>query len=199
MNIQTRKQALRQSIIAARSNIAESKREEFSGKISVQIAELASYHKATTVMAYMNFGEEFVAEIFVRQALTDGKQVLLPKVNRDTKQLDVYRLADLVQDVAPGMWGIREPRIEQCEKIDDLSIIDFILLPGVAFTCEGDRLGYGGGFYDKLLERISHHPTLVAGAFSMQVVAEIPQESTDRKVDWLITENETIRCNLGES
>jgi 5-formyltetrahydrofolate cyclo-ligase len=73
--------------------------------------------------------------------------------------------------------------------------VDFILLPGVAFTREGARLGYGGGYYDKLLAHTPHQPALVAGAFELQVVQEIPQEKTDRKVEWLVTEDGTIRCN----
>jgi len=102
---------------------------------------------------------------------------------------------DLRHDVAPGVWGIREPVVERCIKEDALGTVGFILLPGVAFTREGGRLGYGGGFYDKLLARIPHRPALVAGAFALQVVQEIPLESTDRKVEWLVTEVETIRCN----
>lgn len=194
MNIQTRKQSLRQSIIAARSKIADAEKQRLSEAIADRIAELDGYRAAKTVLGYMNFGAEFAAEIFVRQALRDGKQVLLPKVNRDTKQLDAYRVTDLARDVAPGLWEIREPLGERCERIDDLGCVDFILLPGVAFGRDGARLGYGGGFYDKLLARIPHRPDLVAGAFSLQVVEHIPQESTDRKVDWLITEQETIRC-----
>jgi 5-formyltetrahydrofolate cyclo-ligase len=132
----------------------------------------------------------------VRQALLDGKQVLLPKVNRNTKQLDLYRITDLAQDVAPGCWDIPEPISERCAKVESLASVDFVLLPGVAFSASGARLGYGGGFYDKLLAQMSHQPTLVAAGFALQVVADIPQEATDRKVEWLITEQETIRCAL---
>ncbi|TAJ83462.1 MAG: 5-formyltetrahydrofolate cyclo-ligase [Gallionellaceae bacterium] len=194
MSIQTRKQSIRQSIIAARLKMAEAERLHLSTTIAGRIANLDAYRTAVTVLGYMNFGAEFAAEFFVRQALLDGKQVLLPKVNRDTKQLDVYRVTDLAQDVAPGLWDIPEPRAEHCYKVDDLASVDFILLPGVAFTRDGARLGYGGGFYDKLLERITHRPALAAAAFAMQVAEDIPQEPTDRKVEWLITEQETIRC-----
>ena len=142
----------------------------------------------------MNFGAEFAAEIFVQQALMDGKQLLLPRVNRNTKRLDVYRITDLSQDVAPGTWDIREPIIERCKLVDDLTIVDFILLPGVAFGPDGARLGYGGGFYDKLLAQMPHQPVLVAAAYAVQVVENIPQENTDRKVEWLITEQKTIHC-----
>jgi 5-formyltetrahydrofolate cyclo-ligase len=64
----------------------------------------------------------------------------------------------------------------------------------VAFGRDGARLGYGGGFYDKFLARLSHQPALVAAAFSLQLVEGIPQEPTDRKVDKLITEHEIIHC-----
>jgi 5-formyltetrahydrofolate cyclo-ligase len=78
--------------------------------------------------------------------------------------------------------------------VDALDTIDFILLPGVAFGRDGARLGYGGGFYDKLLARLTHKPVLAAGAYGMQLIEDIPQEATDRKVEWLATENETIHC-----
>jgi 5-formyltetrahydrofolate cyclo-ligase len=194
MNIQARKQALRQSIIAARLEIAPAERARLSGLIAARLTQLEAYRTAETIMGYMNFGAEFAAEIFVQQALADGKQLLLPKVNRDTKQLDVYRVTDLANDVAPGLWDIREPLAERCGKVDDLTAIDFILLPGVAFERNGGRLGYGGGFYDKLLAKISPQPALVVAAFSMQLVDYIDKDENDQAVQWLVTEQETIRC-----
>jgi 5-formyltetrahydrofolate cyclo-ligase len=194
MNMQAMKQTLRQSIIAARLGIAPAERSRLNNMVAARIVQLEAYRTAITVLGYMNFGAEFAADIFVQQALDDGKQVLLPKVNRDTGQLDVYRVNDLTQDVAPGRWDIREPISERCEKVADLTAVDFIVLPGVAFGTDGARLGYGGGFYDKLLARMPHQPTLVAAGFALQVVADIPQEATDRKVEWLITEQETIHC-----
>ncbi len=194
MNIQAMKQSLRQSIIAARSGIALPERQHLNTLIVDRLFKLEAYQSAVTVLGYMNFGAEFAAEIFVRQALQDGKQVLLPKVNRETRQLDLYRVTDLALDVAPGRWNIREPVSERCEKVTDLVPVDFVLLPGVAFGLDGARLGYGGGFYDKLLARLSHQPSLVAAAYALQVVNNIPQEDTDRKVEWLITEQKTIHC-----
>jgi 5-formyltetrahydrofolate cyclo-ligase len=194
MNIQAMKQSLRQSIIAARLAVAPEERLRLSNEIAALVSEFESYKEAATVLGYMNFGAEFAAEIFVQQALQDGKQVLLPKVNNNTKQLDLYHVTDLARDVAAGNWNIREPIIERCKLVEDLTTVDFILLPGVAFGIDGSRLGYGGGFYDKLLASMSHQPTLVAAAYALQVVENIPQENTDRKVEWLITEQNTIHC-----
>jgi 5-formyltetrahydrofolate cyclo-ligase len=202
MSKQAMKQALRQSIIAARQKLAVADHDAFSRAIIKSIMQLDAYREAKTVLAYMSFGAEFATGAWVQLALQDGKQVLLPRVNSSSRQLELFQVADLQQDVAPGKWDIPEPLPEHCRSVDDLERIDFILLPGVAFARDGSRLGYGGGFYDKLLARMTpdgrnalpQRPALVAAAFSMQLVTEIPQEATDRKVEWLITENEVIHC-----
>ena len=194
MTTQATKQSIRQRIIALRQQMAEDERLRLSQAIAARIANMEGYRTANTVLAYMNFGAEFSSDIFVRQALRDGKRVLLPRVNRATNELDIYQVTDLLRDLAPGMWNISEPLVERCAKVDALEEVDLILLPGVAFGCDGARLGYGGGFYDKLLSRLTHCPALVAGAYSMQVIGGIPLEANDRKVEWLVTENETIHC-----
>lgn len=195
MMVQGLKQSLRQRIIAAREKLPAPERLRLSRAVIGSVCDLTAYRQAQTVLGYLNFGAEVAAELWVRQALADGKRVLLPRVNRASKHLDLYKVQDLEEDVAPGLWGIREPVVERCTKEDALGKVDFILLPGVAFTRGGARLGYGGGFYDRLLARMPDRPALVAGAFALQVVQEIPQESTDRKIEWLVTEDETIRCN----
>lgn len=194
MSTQAMKQAIRQRIIADREQLSAALRARLSAEITGRIVQLARYRAAHTVLGYMNFGAEFGSESFVRRVLADGKQLLLPRVNRATKELDVYRVTDLQHELAPGMWGIREPLPERCDRVDALKQVDFILLPGVAFGRDGARLGYGGGFYDKLVARMTHQAARVAAAFSMQIVEGIPQEATDRKVEWLVTENETIHC-----
>jgi 5-formyltetrahydrofolate cyclo-ligase len=99
--------------------------------------------------------------------------------------------------LAQGLWGIREPVVERCERINSLNEVEFALLPGVAFTRSGARLGYGGGFYDKLLAGLGGEPrpALAAAAFALQIVERIPLETTDVKVEWIITEHETIACS----
>jgi 5-formyltetrahydrofolate cyclo-ligase len=198
MTAQTMKQGLRQSIIAARQNMAAVDCIKYSQSIAARILEFPPYRNAVCVLGYMSFGAEFLTTAWVQQALRDGKQVFLPKVNSSSKQLDLYQVKDLQLDVAPGLWNIPEPLPTRCVKVDVLEQLDFILLPGVAFTRQGSRLGYGGGFYDKLLARIEQNegqPALVAAAFDLQLVSDIPQEATDRKVQWVLTENEVIDCS----
>ncbi len=194
MSAQAMKQAIRQRIIADREQLSATLRAQFSSGIAQRILQMPVYQAARTVLGYMSFGAEFVSDSLMQQVLADGKQLLLPKVNLATNELDLYRVTDLQYDLAPGLWGIREPLAEQCVRVDTLEELDFVLLPGVAFGRDGARLGYGGGFYDKLLAHLTHRPALVAAAYTMQIVAGIPQEATDRKVEWLVTEIETIVC-----
>lgn len=189
-----RKQAWRQRIIAARDELTPNLRARLSRAITHQLIALPAYREARTVLGYLNFGSELDTEAWARQVLADGKRLLLPRVNKASRQLDLYQVHDIEQDVAPGAFGIREPIPAQCDKFDALARVDFVLLPGVAFTRNGARLGYGGGYYDKLLARLPHRPALAAGTFSIQLVNDLPQEATDQRVDWLVTENETIFC-----
>ncbi len=167
---------------------------QLSQQIVGRICQLNAYKSAICVLGYWNFGAEFAAEYWLKQALQDGKIVYLPKVDQRTKQLAIYRVTDFDADLATGIWGIREPVPARCAELEDLSTLDFILLPGVAFNIQGARLGYGGGFYDQFLARLESHPTLLAAAFSVQIVAEIPQESTDIPVDFVVTEQQVFIC-----
>jgi 5-formyltetrahydrofolate cyclo-ligase len=195
MTAQAQKQTLRQQILADRDKQPAAVRSASSEAITARLTAMSEYRRATVVLGYMNFGNEFASELWVKQVLADGKKLILPKANPDTRLLDLYQVEDCEIQLAPGSWGIREPIVELCTRVLSPNAVEFILIPGVAFTRKGARLGYGGGFYDKLLASFPHRPALVAGAFALQVVQEIPQESTDRKVEWLVTEVETIHCS----
>jgi 5-formyltetrahydrofolate cyclo-ligase len=174
--------------------MAAADRAACSRAITARLQGLDAYRSAATVLGYMSFGAEFETLEWAQQVLRDGKQLLLPRVNRDTRQLDLYQVQDLQRDLAPGAWNIPEPIPERCRMVDALDSVDFILLPGVAFTRDGARLGYGGGFYDKLLARMTHRPALVAAAFDVQLVDQLPLEPTDRRIEWLLTEHASLQC-----
>ena len=195
---QLTKPAIRKQIIALREQIPAETRAAQSAAISARIVELENYRRAGAILGYMNFGAEFASELWVQQVLVDGKKLALPRVNHHTNRLDLYWVDDPENQLAIGLWGIREPIVERCERLVTLNEVEFALLPGVAFTRNGERLGYGGGYYDKLLGRMTHQPVLAAAAFALQIVEQIPQENTDMKVEWIITEQETITCSAQE-
>ncbi|MEQ1526548.1 MAG: 5-formyltetrahydrofolate cyclo-ligase [Gallionella sp.] len=196
LNSQSTKQQIRQGIIALREQLSPEVRVAHSAAITERLLQLPSYQHANVVLGYMNFGAEFDSSAWAKQVLADGKRLALPKVNRQTNQLDLYWVEDLASQLAAGVWGIPEPVAERCERLNTLNEVEFALLPGVAFTRSGARLGYGGGFYDKLLAQIEHRPTLVAAAFGLQVVEDMPQEATDVKIEWVVIEQEVVDCSV---
>jgi len=195
MNMPNMKQTIRKNILAQREQLSADIHAAYSAAITERLLQLPEYQQTNAVLGYMNFGVEFASELWVARVLAEGKRMALPKVNHHTNQLDLYWVDDLENQLAAGLWEIREPIVERCERLDTLNEIEFILLPGVAFSRDGARLGYGKGYYDKLVARMQHKPALAAAAFALQIVEYIPQEATDRKVEWLVTENETIDCN----
>lgn len=195
MNLVEQKQAIRKSILLRRELLSADARAEKNVAITERLLQLPEYRQATCVLGYMNFGSEFACELWAARVLADGKKLVLPKVNRHTNMLDLYVVDDLESQLAAGLWGIREPIIERCKRLNDINEVEFALLPGIAFSREGVRLGYGGGFYDKLLAVVTPLPTLVTAAFSLQLVEQIPQEATDVNVAWIVTEAETINCS----
>jgi len=180
------KRELRKSIIAKRDMLPGEIRAALSLAITNKIIGLNAYRKAEAVLAYMNFGSEFETEGFVKRVFEDGKALLLPKLRKDRSGLDLHLVTDLEDGLEAGVWGIREPR--GGDLIEDFSLIDFILVPGVAFSMDGARLGYGGGFYDRLLVNKRSDAASIAAAFSLQMVDEIPLEGNDVPVDGIITE-----------
>lgn len=141
-------------------------------------------------MAYSSIGSEFDTTRFVADLRAKSKTLVLPKAPRGARMLELYAVQDPERELAAGVWGIHEPRPDLCRRVTPEEI-DFVLVPGVAFTTRCERLGYGKGFYDKLISEFSRRPPLIAAAFALQVVPELPVSPTDQYVDLVITEEAT--------
>lgn len=138
-----------------------------------------AYRQATAIYGYLPYNQEVRTVPILEQALRDGKKVAVPKVYGDDMKF-IY-LDDLSR-VAKGYAGIPEP-------IDDGPVADdegaLVLMPGLAFDPQGHRIGYGGGFYDRFLEREPHHPT-VALCYDFQMFQKLETEEFDIPVDLVI-------------
>ena len=179
------KAALREVVLRRRQALPEEQHASLSSRIVARVLDLRSYRLSNAVLAYASFGTELQTDRFLRRVLGDGKTLLLPRVEREG--LTLYEVRDLARDLSPGSWGIREP-IPDNAPVSDPGIVDFALIPGVAFDRKGGRLGYGGGFYDRLLASLPDGPPLVSGAFEVQVVDEVPVGPHDAPVHAVVTE-----------
>ena len=138
---------------------------------------------------YKSFGSEIETKPLFDRIVADGKMVVLPRVDQTSQTLMLHSVKS-VADLQLSRWGIFEPATSA--PIVALKEIGFVLIPGVAFDRTGSRLGYGRGYYDKLLSRADPTLARVAAAFSCQIIDKVPAGHFDQKIDTLITENEII-------
>ena len=186
--LSTEKTELRKRVLAAREALDPSLRREYAARITPRLLALPGYRAARCVMAYVGFGAEFDTAALIADVLAQGKALVLPRVERAKRALGLYAVRDPQTELAPGVWGIREPRPDRCAPVAP-ETVDFVLVPGVAFTARCERLGYGGGYYDRLIPGLDGRATLVAPAYSLQIVPELPVSTTDRSVDLVMTED----------
>jgi 5-formyltetrahydrofolate cyclo-ligase len=181
------KKMLRKSVLALRDSMDMAEIEFKSRLIKERLLVLEAFLDSRTVLFFLSFGKEVRTEEMVRESLALGKNVLVPKTDTKNHRLILSRLVDYDADLAPGVWGIPEPRPEALRPAGAQEV-DLVIVPGVAFDMEGNRLGYGGGYYDRLFPTLKKATPLVALAFACQLVATVPTEEFDRPVDCLVTE-----------
>jgi len=182
------KRNLRSRVLALRDEMPALARAAASSVICAKLAALPDFQAARCVLLTLPFGSETDTRPLAEHALAAGKQVLLPRVDREARMLELHRVCDLAQDVAPGRWNIPEPRPEHCPRVA-AEAADWVLVPGVAFDAQGGRLGYGGGFYDRLLPLLRTGISRVAAAFELQMVGRVPRGRHDLAIDLVITES----------
>jgi 5-formyltetrahydrofolate cyclo-ligase len=190
------KHAIRKRILDERLSICEPERSEKSSTICSAIENLQEYAHASAVLFYMPFRGEVDILPLMQKALLRGRTCALPMCAKD-RSLRLFVISDIRSDVAPGKWGVPEPvEGRACECTGEA--ISVIIVPGVAFDRHGGRLGYGSGYYDKLLAPGGNGALKIAPAFAMQVVQELPHGPGDMPVDIIVTEEGIIDCRKAE-
>ncbi|HVP00038.1 MAG TPA: 5-formyltetrahydrofolate cyclo-ligase [Bryobacteraceae bacterium] len=181
------KAEIRAQALQRRDALPLSVRRNSGNAILSRILAMDELRGARTILAYCSIGSEIDTTPLLNAVLGGGRTLVLPKLNAGGGGLDLYRVKNLGGDLRPGAWGIREPDSSLCEPCPAADI-ELILVPGVAFDRRGARLGYGKGYYDKLLASMHPRPRTVAAAFDVQVVDAIPMEPHDVPVDTVVTE-----------
>ena len=167
---------------------ALSPEELHSKSLALEQRFLASpeFEAANSILAYVAMKTEPETRNVIKRALELKKKVYAPKVDGDF--VCVCELHGL-EKLKPGRFGIHEPPGEaRCE----LRRFDVVIVPGLAFDIHGNRLGRGGGFYDRLLA--STEGEFIAFAFDEQVVSEVPTQEHDIRVHKIFTDKQVVEC-----
>lgn len=180
------KKEIRKKIFKARKEHTDAWIRENSLRITEALTQLPEYRNAERIMAYADYNHEVITRYIIEQAWKDGKEVAVPKVFG--KDMVFYRLTDFSQ-LESGYFGIPEPKGDgETVSWEEAMMV----MPGVAFDVNCNRVGYGGGFYDRFLEK---HPEVcrVAVGFSFQILPEVPTEPTDIRPQVIVTEENIYR------
>lgn len=187
------KKALRKKILAERKELTPDFIMNTSRRILEKVSVLECYRAANTIMVYVSYNDEIYTHDFINQMIAEGKKVVTPTCRKDhTMALCVTRR--FPEDFYQTKMGILEIPEDRAELVDE-SELDLIITPGLAFTLEGKRLGYGGGYYDRLFEKLPERCLKVCPVFDSFIVKDIPTEETDLPVDIIISESKTIFVN----
>lgn len=186
------KSELRKNVLKARGALLPVEVAEKSARVVERLLGMDEYRKASTIMAYLDFRNEVQTGGLLERAIAAGKRVAVPVTDIANRRLTPSLLIDFPGDLQPGAWGILEPKPE-CMRPLEPEELDLVIVPGVAFDVDGNRLGYGGGFYDRFLPRTKPGTVYLALAFELQVRTDVYPGSHDIPVHYLLTEDRLIR------
>ncbi|MBT8507795.1 hypothetical protein AZH53_05105 [Methanomicrobiaceae archaeon CYW5] len=181
------KEQLRSACRARRDALPEIERTRMSEAITKRVLALVGPH--ATVMAYASKEPEVETMPLLCSLIRQGKHLVLPIIQREdrTLRLSYVRSPDAL---SPSTFGVPEP--VECEEPAEAASLDIIIVPLIGFDREGNRIGYGAGYYDRFFSAHPHIPS-VGVAFSVQECPHIPAERFDHRLDYIVTEQEIIK------
>lgn len=154
--------------------------------IKEKLFNLAEFKRAKCVMFYVATDKEVETEFMITAAKNFGKEIVVPTILVREKRMIASFIKDLKTELAPGPYGILQPKRE-CLRPAPGSKIDLVVVPGLAFDRQGRRLGRGRGYYDKFLASLSAHIPRIGLAFDFQVLKDLPAFSHDISVTKVIS------------
>ncbi|MBI5739328.1 MAG: 5-formyltetrahydrofolate cyclo-ligase [Nitrospirae bacterium] len=195
------KKTLRERLLKKRDRITPEQKKGKEAAIRKRLYASADFKKAQSILFYASFRSEVDTAACIEHALKLKKEIVLPRVESKKRMLRLFAINN-ISEIEPGYMGIPEPAVRKSGE-RGLNEIDVVIVPGAGFDEDGNRLGYGGGYYDRLFSvgkgqgargKGKERPVLIALAFEEQIAREIPAEPHDVRMDKIITDKRTINC-----
>lgn len=184
------KRIFRKTALEKRRALSNTERTNHSSMIQKLLFDFSVFREAKRIFAFASMPDEVQTNEILAGMLEAGKEVSIPLITGPRK-MEAAAFSDMA-DLIPEKYGILTVKPEK-RRILDPSELDFVLVPGVAFSKNGIRLGMGGGYYDNFLKRASSAFRL-AVVYGCQVFDTVPQEPWDEQVDAILTEKGIAVC-----
>ena len=189
----TDKSNLRAELMKKRDAIPTEVRRAKDRLIRERLLALDEIKVSNLIFFFASFRSEIDTLEPMTLLLAEGKRIVLPKVDRKNHLLLLYEIKS-IEELVPGYMGIPEPAVLSEERTITVNDIEAVVIPGAGFDEAGNRIGYGGGYYDRLLASIGKDLPVIAPAYEEQITESIPSEPHDIKVTMIVTDRRVIRC-----
>jgi 5-formyltetrahydrofolate cyclo-ligase len=187
------KQKLRAIMIACRDALSRERTTASSELIQQRLLASELYRDSSAVVLYAALGNEVSTDRILSDALASGRSVFYPRVEITTGTI-VARRIHARSELSPGAYRILEPA-KSAEVLDRKSFAKIMVcVPGVAFGIEGQRLGRGGGHYDRFIGQFGDEAISVGLAYSFQLLDRVPETDLDRRLNFIVTESVVHRA-----
>ncbi len=186
------KTEIRAAMLAWRKTLDEAWLASSSAAIAARLLALEAYRAAATVCLFAALAQEVRLDGVLAQCRQRGQRVLLPAF-RAAERVYGFKEWEEGRPLARGHWGVPEPDTDRFATLQGEVLM---VVPGLAFDTAGRRIGYGAGYYDRLLELAGDGAAVVSAGvcFDEQIRADLPQDEWDRTVDFVVTERRTLDC-----
>lgn len=187
------KSELRKSMSDKRNRLTTEEIYKKSADIFKNIINMGIFKNVKSVFTFVNYKSECDTSYIIDYCIANKIRIAVPKVNGE--RMDFYLIKSKA-DLLPGTFGILEPYTKEVVVPDESSVI---IMPGLVFDSKGNRIGYGGGYYDKYIS-IHNLGIKVSICFDFQIIENniIKSESTDIKPDFIVTENRVLKISQND-
>ncbi len=188
------KNEVRKKYIAIRNRLKKHEVIDLSEALVQRLNNLEQIISAKSIMCYVSFGNEVHTHILIKKWLSEGKQVSVPCVANSTKEakcMYAVKINSFDELKVTGKYGILEPPLRDSNIITP-AMLDAVIVPGSAFDINKNRMGYGAGYYDRFLSKVSNKCYKIGICYDFQVLDDIPCEEYDVPLDLLVTEKRIV-------
>ena len=186
------KKSLRKAMIAKRKDLPRKDRDLFSKSIQDKLFNMDEYKKANFIFTFVSTEEEINTHNIIKDSLKKGKRIGVPITLSKERKMIVPEIKDFERELELGFYDILAPKEEFVREVST-DIVDLVLVPGLVFSKDGYRIGYGGGYYDRFFSQVTK-VMKVGLCFDMQIRDQVPIGKYDLPVDYIVTESRIINC-----
>lgn len=191
------KDSIRRDFLKKRRKMSEEEVVKCSKDIISQLTDLQVFKKSEKIMIYLSFNNEVDTYKLMDYCLNNGKKVIVPYCIKEERKIIPSEVRSPDVELKTNSLGFKEPNPESLREVETEDI-DLVIVPGVVFDEEGNRVGFGGGYYDRFLKRLKNTTITIAICYDYQLIDKVPVDELDIPVKCIITNKRIISINLDD-